>query len=233
LNAKFKGIGNENTQIASTAEIYLDFNTSAIKYLNENHNLSLRLTGSVNSIKVNPTFSTLETSSDSQNSIKFNPIDLKKSLNKMLAEKPIETHFMLKVASYRVQDNPSNLPLLLLSYWKKESDDYRVRVVAKPTTPISNLRLLSKADFVDCQSDPRHTIDRGLLTFSFEEVRAGKDKVISAYLKNCSSPSNFAAQFVIDGRCSSSAESPPGSNFKITYLRKRVKTGVFISEPII
>ena len=81
--------------------IKTDFNTSAIKYLNENHNLSLRLTGSVNSIKVNPTFSILEkiaTSSDgtSNNNIKFNPIDLKKSLNKMLADKPIETHFMLK-----------------------------------------------------------------------------------------------------------------------------------------
>jgi len=69
--------------------------------LNENHNLSLRLTGSVNSIKVNPTFSTLEKSDASSdgtdyNNIKFNPIDLKKSLNKMLADKPIETHFMLK-----------------------------------------------------------------------------------------------------------------------------------------
>ena len=48
------------------------------------------------------------------------------------------------VASYRVRDTPVNLPLLLLSYWKKEGDDFRVRVVAKASSTIYNLRILSK-----------------------------------------------------------------------------------------
>ena len=48
------------------------------------------------------------------------------------------------MASYRVKDSTSSLPLLLLCYWKNEHTDYRVRVVAKAAYPITNLRLLSK-----------------------------------------------------------------------------------------
>lgn len=232
LNAKFLGVGDENTQIATNAEIYLDFATSAIKYLNDSHNqLNINLTGAVDSIRVNPTFSTLHQSND-QNLVQFDANNLKSSLNKMINNKPDEHHFMLKVASYRVIDTPMNLPLLLLSYWKKEGDDFRVRVVAKASSTIYNLRILSKAKFEDCQSDPPHSIEDGRLTFIFDEIKAGKEKIISAVLKNCPSSSPFAAQFLIDGRSSSSVECPAGSSFKISYLRRRVKTGVFISEPI-
>ena len=104
------------------------------------------------------------------------------------------------MASYRVRDTPVNLPLLLLSYWKKEGDDFRVRVVAKASSTIYNLRILSKvksdifkknikiyfqAKFEDCQSDPPHSIEDGRLTFIFDEIKAGKEKIISAVLKNC------------------------------------------------
>ena len=51
---------------------------------------------------------------------------------------------MLKVASYRVKDKSSSLPLLLLSYWRKEDDGYRIQVVARASINISQLRLLSK-----------------------------------------------------------------------------------------
>ena len=48
------------------------------------------------------------------------------------------------MASYRVRDTPVNLPLLLLSYWKKDGNDFQVRVVAKASSTIYNLRILSK-----------------------------------------------------------------------------------------
>ena len=51
---------------------------------------------------------------------------------------------MLKVASYRVKDKASSLPLLLLSYWRKEEDGYRIQVVARASININQLRLLSK-----------------------------------------------------------------------------------------
>lgn len=38
----------------------------------------------------------------------------------------------------------ANLPLLLASYWKKEQDDFKVKVVAKPTTNIAQVKLLLK-----------------------------------------------------------------------------------------
>ena len=184
------------------------------------------------------------------------------------------------VASYRVRDTPVNLPLLLLSYWKKEGDDFRVRVVAKASSTIYNLRILSKVKKVFFQNSvnenfllgkirrlsiwstsfnwrwpfdvyfrwdqgwkrenylssskklsvsikPQKSIDREprtLLTRNF-----GQETHFNIYLRS-SSP--FAAQFLIDGRSSSSVECPAGSSFKISYLRRRVKTGVFISEPI-
>ena len=56
------------------------------------------------------------------------------------------------MASYRVRDTPVNLPLLLLSYWKKEGDDFRVRVVAKASSTIYNLRILSKVKKVFFQN---------------------------------------------------------------------------------
>ena len=65
----------------------------------------------------------------------------------MAKEKPGKNQLMLKVASYRVKDKSSSLPLLLLSYWRKEDDGYRIQVVARATINISQLRLLSKVTF--------------------------------------------------------------------------------------
>ena len=46
-------------------------------------------------------------------------------------------------------------------------------------------KLLFQAKFEDCQSDPPHSIEDGRLTFIFDEIKAGKEKIISAVLKNC------------------------------------------------
>ena len=96
-------------------------------------------------MRVNPTFSSLESDAST---IRFTAAALKKSLTKMTDEKPGKSQLMLKVASYRVKDKPSSLPLLLLSYWRKEADGYRVQVVARASINIAQLRLLSKVSFI-------------------------------------------------------------------------------------
>ena len=60
------------------------------------------------------------------------------------------------MASYRVRDTPVNLPLLLLSYWKKDGNDFQVRVVAKASSTIYNLRILSKVSKNFCQKKIGH-----------------------------------------------------------------------------
>ena len=46
-------------------------------------------------------------------------------------------------------------------------------------------------------------------------------------------PSAFAAQFSLEGSSRSEVSLPPTSSFKLMYQRKRIKTGVFVSEPIL
>ena len=43
LNAKFLGVGEENTKIATNAEIYIDFGVASIRFLNDNHQLLLKV----------------------------------------------------------------------------------------------------------------------------------------------------------------------------------------------
>ena len=43
LNAKFIGAGEENTKLATNAEIYIDFGVASIRFLNENHQLLLKV----------------------------------------------------------------------------------------------------------------------------------------------------------------------------------------------
>jgi hypothetical protein len=111
-----------------------------MRYLNDNHVLTFVIDGPVENIKVNPTFGHLGEGS----AIELLPNSVRIAIAKMTAERPQESHYMLRVASYRVKTDVSDLPLLLASYWKKENDDYRVRVVAKPSQTIQNLKLLSK-----------------------------------------------------------------------------------------
>ena len=141
LNVKFLGVGDQNTQIATHAEIYIDFGVGSIRFLNDNHQLLLKLIGQSDSIRVNPTFSSLETDGAT---IRFVPAHLKKSLLKITDEKPGKSQLMLKVASYRVKDTAASLPLLLLTYWRKEETGYRIQIVARASVNISQLRLLSK-----------------------------------------------------------------------------------------
>jgi len=233
LNAKFIGAGEENTKLATNAEIYIDFGVASIRFLNENHQLLLKIIGSTESVRVNPTFSTLE---GDASTIRFTAAALKKSLTKMADEKPGKSQLMLKVASYRVKDKPSSLPLLLLSYWRKEEDGYRVQVVARASINIAQLRLLSKASFTTCECDEltHHVDDKGLLSFNVGDIAAGTERKLSIFLRECTAPTAIAAQFRdIDDRSSTTVEALAASNFKISYLRRRLKTGVFISEPIL
>ena len=46
LNAKFLGVGEENTKLATNAEIYIDFGVASIRFLNDNHQLLLKVCGS-------------------------------------------------------------------------------------------------------------------------------------------------------------------------------------------
>jgi len=111
-----------------------------MRYLNANHSLDFTIAGPVDNIKVNPAFARLL--DDSR--IMLEADSIQSYLSKMSSEKPQESHHMFKVASYRVNSTVNDLPLLLASYWKKENDNYRIRVVAKPSIRIQNLKLLSK-----------------------------------------------------------------------------------------
>ena len=111
--------------------------------MNSNQSLELIIGGPVESVKVNPTFARLLEATR----LELQSEAIQSYLAKMAHEKPLESHHMFKVASYRITSEVNDLPLLLASYWKKEGDHYRIRVVAKPSTAIQSLKLLSKVMF--------------------------------------------------------------------------------------
>ena len=47
------------------------------------------------------------------------------------------------------------------------------------------ISIVFKVSYGSCESEPDHSADNGLLTFTFDELNPGKDKIISAHLKDC------------------------------------------------
>lgn len=228
INAKFLAVGDENTQVMTNADVYLDFPAGALKILSRAHNLTIKLDGGATQVKVNPAFGRGQ-----GDTITLDFDSLINFLRKMAINRPSQSHHMMKIATYRVISTPSTLPLLLASYWKKEKDDYKVKVVAKPTSDITAVKLLLKTTFEECESDPQHVSENGFLSFCLENLKAGTDQSITAYLSKCSNPTAFAAQFATSSPTETDVVTPESSSLKIKDTRKRVKIGFYISEPIL
>jgi len=200
-----------------------------LKSLNNTQNFELKIEGGVAQVKVNPAFGRGE-----DNIIRLDLECLMTFLQKMARDRPSQSHHMMKIASYRVKCTASNLPLLLASYWKKEKDDYKVKVVAKPTTKIAQLKLLLKSStFHECESDTPHHVENGFSTFQLENLESGVEESMTAYLSKCPNPTAFAAQFSSDSLTLSSVSVPEKSSLKIKDSRRRMKIGFYISEPIL
>lgn len=229
VNAKFLAVGEKNTQVLNNADLYLDFPASALKSLNNTQNFELKIEGGVAQVKVNPAFGRGE-----DNIIRLDLECLMTFLQKMARDRPSQSHHMMKIASYRVKCTASNLPLLLASYWKKEKDDYKVKVVAKPTTKIAQLKLLLKSStFHECESETPHHVENGFSTFQLENLESGVEQSMTAYLSKCPNPTAFAAQFSSNSLTLSSVSVPEKSSLKIKDSRRRMKIGFYISEPIL